>query len=90
MKHPHLLFLVAVALACVGLLAGLVSAPGYGYVFGIAILSELFALGCLWRLMRRDDRWSYRALVPGLIAIYTLTDVLLRMTFGMRMLDIFR
>ena len=90
MKFPYLVLLIGIVAALIGLVAGLISAQKYGYLFTIIIVFDLIALGCFGYLFRLGGAWTLYVLIPGLVVIYTLTDVCLRIFWGVRILDYLR
>lgn len=78
-----------VVLVFLALLLDFVSAPTYGTLCVVIAVCDLTAISCLLRL---DRIGSVRECVNGLlglVAVYTLIDVFLRMVAGVRAFDVF-
>lgn len=89
-KSPYLILFLGIIMALFGLIASFVSAPKYGYLFVIIISCDLMALTCFGYLLRLGRRWIITVLVTSMLVLYTITDIALRLMFGIRVLDIMR
>jgi len=89
-KFQKSTFTLGIVMALIALVASFISAPSYGYLFGIIIIFDLMALVCFGCLLRQSRRWTLAVLLPGLFVLYTITDVILRIMCGTRVLDILR
>lgn len=89
-SYQYVTYIFGIVSALIGLVASFISAPTYGHLFGIVIICDLIALVCLCCLLRQGRRWTVIVLLPGVLVLYTITDVVLRILCGTRVLDILR
>lgn len=82
--------ILAIILASVAVIASFVSAPSYSYIFATIFICEIFAIACLVPLIRLGKRWNYVVTAIVIVILYTVSDVCLRIFFGVRVLDIVR
>lgn len=81
------MWIICTLIASIALVADFLSAPTYGLIFLLIIISDLVALAILTWLINSKGVSAKGALLPGFIAAFTLIDVGLRSIFGMRLLD---
>ena len=90
MKSSLLVYSLGLVAAALGFAADFVSAPTYNAAFVATALFCALSIACLGYLVFRNHSWFLPALIPLLLAIYALTDMVLRCVWGVRLLDIFR
>ena len=67
-----------------------VSAPQYGYLLATTIVCDLIALSLFIYLFRLGGGWMIAALSPSVFVLYTFADSVLRILWGVRILDVMR
>ena len=80
----------ALLFVALGVLLDLVSAPTYGLIFLSILTCDLLAIMLLIRLHKQKTIVRVVCVAFGLVAVYTMGDMLLRVTIGVRVLDNFR
>ncbi|MFL6604735.1 MAG: hypothetical protein ACJ8R9_25840 [Steroidobacteraceae bacterium] len=91
MKPFHLIVLsLGILLTLGGLALSLASAPKYGVLMTMAIACDVIAAGCFVYVFPLGQAWKFAAIVAGMVIFYTVSDITLRLSSGVRVLDIFR
>jgi len=90
MKLAPVTFVVGFVAALVALALTLVSAPRYGPLFLAIIALDVLAVACLVQAFGAGNPWRLGALVIVAVLIYTVSDVVARGLFGVRVLELFR
>lgn len=88
MKSPYLVLFLGAFVALIGGAASFASAPQYGYLFATTIVCDLIALSFFVHLFRLGGGWMIAALLPSVFVLYTFADVVLRILWGARVLDV--
>ncbi len=88
MKDVTMLFFCGV-LTALGLLLDYVSAPTYGTIFLSVAICDLIVFFYFLRFNRVGKLRQYCSVFLGLIAVYTLVDIILRAVAGIPVLDLF-
>lgn len=90
MKTSLAIFILAAITSSISVIASLASAPTYGMLFIIGIVTSLAAIGCVAYLYYfADFVWFLAGIVPGVVAVYVISDVMLRRFAGFRVFDMF-
>ena len=82
MKIEYGLFIFGVVLTIVGLVADFMNAPTYYFHLVTAVACDLMALISFGLVFSLKRGWLIAAAIPGLIALYTMTDAFLRLACG--------
>ena len=90
MKSPYLVLFLGAFVALIGMAASFASAPQYGYLFATTIVCDLIALSLFVYLFRLGGGWRIVALLLSVPVFYTFADIVLRILWGTRVLDILR
>ena len=90
MMKQYMLLVIALIAELIGLVASFVSAPKYGYLFAIVIFTDIVAIFILVHLYKLGGGWKWVSLILSIVVLYTLSDVLLRMVLGVRIMDLLK
>jgi hypothetical protein len=86
--HPLMLGLAVVA-GVLALLLTMLSTPRFLVVFVATVAAGLVAAGSAVHFVRIRSPLMFAALLPGLLGVYALADVFVRLLGGVRLLDLF-
>lgn len=89
MIKPIILLIAAALAAAISFVASLVSSPNYIPIFAIIIASGVMALCCYAYSFRFGLVWVFMGSISMLVSVYSILDAILRVHFGIRLLDIF-
>lgn len=82
------MWIICTIIVALALVADFVSAAAYGPIFLAIVVSDLIAIAMLVRLARMRKFSQIGIVMLGLVIVFTLLDVGLRSTFGIRVLDV--
>jgi predicted membrane metal-binding protein len=89
MKTPLIVVFVEIIAAVVAVLSSLASAITYEPVFILGLVAGIIAVGCVTYLYFVNLNWFLWGLIPAILGIYAMSDVILRYSIGVRVLEIF-